>query len=270
VGLFDRPAGADCLEALRKKPAVPGLEPWQWASGEARSDAIFELREAGLLLREDEQAARSIDAHPLAREWYGQNFRRENEAGFKAAHSRLYDHLRRTTREGDPPKDIAALEPLFQAVVHGCKAERHEETLKNVYVNRLCRRQTDGSVAFHAHNTLGAFGPRLAALAWFFDRPFDTPHGGLNAECKKWVLGNAGSFLGVLGRLSEARDAQRAVLEMLTLAKDWHNAAIIAGNFAAVDLALGEITAAIRDAGLGVDFANRLEWISPIEVHTII
>jgi hypothetical protein len=102
IGLFDRPASVDCLEALRRPPALPGLEAWQEALRDARSEAIFELREAGLLLHEDEQAPDALDAHPLAREWFGEKFKRENEAGFEAAHGRLYEHLRDATEEGRP------------------------------------------------------------------------------------------------------------------------------------------------------------------------
>ncbi len=223
VGLFDRPASGDCLKALRKPPALPELEAWKEAASDARSEAIFELRQAGLLLREDEQAPEALDAHPLAREWFGEKFKREHEAGFKAAHGRLYEHLRDTTEEGDPPKDVARLEPLFQAIVHGCKAGRQQETLADVYQDRICRRRADGSSTFHAQNTLGAIGPCLAALAWFFDKPFETPHAGLKAADRSWVLGEAALNLGVLGRLSEARDAQRAVLEMAIAAENWRH-----------------------------------------------
>jgi hypothetical protein len=257
IGLFDRPASADCLQALRKKPALPGLEAWQAADTDARSDAISELREAGLLLREDERAPDSLDAHPLAREWFGDKFRRENEAGFKAAHSRLYDHLRRTTREGDPPRDVAALEPLFQAIAHGCKAGRQQETLDDIYVKRICRRRQDGQIAFHAEKSLGAIGPCLAALAWFFDRPFEIPNAGLKPEDRSTALANAASFLGYLGRLSDARKVQGGVLEIFGAAEEWGNAAISASNLAETELALGDIAAAIDNSARGVDFADK-------------
>ncbi|MGA9598839.1 MAG: TIR domain-containing protein [Methylocystis sp.] len=257
IGLFDRPASGDCLEALRRPPAPPGLEAWQQASHDARSEAIFELREAGLLLRADEHAPDSLDAHPLAREWYGERFRSENEAGFKAAHSRLYDHLRRTTREGDPPKDVAALEPLFQTIAHGCKAGRQQKTLADVYKNRICRRRPDGRLVFHAQDALGAIGPCLAALAWFFDKPFETPHAGLNAEDRSWVLGEAARFLGYLGRLGEARDTQRASLELAVTAQDWANATRRAVNLVEAEWTLGDIATAIVDAERGANFADK-------------
>ena len=199
----------DCLEALRQsRRRCRDSRRGRRLTSDARSEAIFELREAGLLLREDEHAPDSLDAHPLAREWFGEKFKRENEAGFKAAHSRLYEHLRDTTEEGDPPKDVAALEPLFQAIAHGCKAGRQQETLADVYQHRICRRRPDGRLAFHAENTLGAIGPCLAALAWFFDKPFETPHAGLNGG--RPILGSRRG--GAFSRLSWSfgRGARRA------------------------------------------------------------
>lgn len=256
VGLFDRPASADCLEALRQPPALAGLEAWQAANSHARADAIFELREAGLLAAEDVQAPDALDAHPLAREWFGGKLKQESEVGWKAAHGRLYEHLRDTTEEGDDP-DMTALEPLFQAIPHGCKAGRQEETLSDVYKNRICRRGSDGDLAFHAQNRLGAIGPGLAAIAWFFDSPFETPHLGLTEADRSWVLNHAAYHLGTLGRLGEARGAHRASVEMAVASEDWRNAAIGASTLSGAELALGEIVAAAGSAARAVELADR-------------
>ncbi len=256
IGLFDRPASGECLEALRREPALPGLEAWQTADGDACADAIFELREAGLLLREDEQAPATLDAHPLAREWYGEKFKRENEAGFEAAHGRVYEHLRDTTKEGDPPEDIAALGPLFQAIAHGCKARRQQETLEDVYIGRICRRRADGHFGSHAQDRLGAIGPSLAALAWFFDKPFETPHVGLTAEARALVLSSAAICLGLLGRLGEARGPLYAALEMFVAAKSWPSAADAAGKLCVGELAFGDTAAATSCGARSVGFAD--------------
>ena len=96
VGLFDRPASGDCLAALRARPAISGLtdalvglKDDQWRRAVAR------LREARLLAPADPSDPEALDAHPLVREWFGERLRQANEAAWKAAHSRLYDHLRR-------------------------------------------------------------------------------------------------------------------------------------------------------------------------------
>src|SRR5215203_3155089 len=122
VGLFDRPASEDCVRALRKKPPIKGLtdEIIELNEG-AWQRAIARLREVRLLAPQDPSAPETLDTHPLVREWFGERLRQTVESAWKAAHSRLYDHLRRTTNEGNSPT-LEALAPLYQAAVHACQA----------------------------------------------------------------------------------------------------------------------------------------------------
>jgi hypothetical protein len=97
VGLFDRPANADCLAALRAKPGIPGLtdalvdlSDHQWHRAVAR------LREVRLLAPVDPSDPNALDAHPLVREWFGDRLKQTNEPAWKEAHSRLYDFLGKT------------------------------------------------------------------------------------------------------------------------------------------------------------------------------
>jgi hypothetical protein len=161
VGLFDRPASGDCLKALRAKPAIEGftdaivgLDDGAWRR------AVTRLREVRLLSPPDPKAPEALDAHPLAREWFGERLRQTNEAAWKAAHSRLYDHLRRTTREGKAPT-LADLTPLYQAIAHGCRAGRHQEALNEIYKGRLGRWLPNGDLEFYASFRLGAYGSNL-------------------------------------------------------------------------------------------------------------
>ena len=145
VGLFDRPASGDCLKALRAKPAIPGLtDALVGLSDDQWRRAVARLREARLLAPVDPSDPEALDAHPLVREWFGERLRQTNEAAWKAAHSRLYDHLRDTTHEGKTPT-LADLAPLYHAIAHGCRAGRYQEALDEVYVNRICRRLPDGA-----------------------------------------------------------------------------------------------------------------------------
>ena len=149
VGLFDRPASADCLQALREKPAIEGLTDAivgiDEANGVVRSPACAR---SGCCRRRKERArgARcpSAGARMVRRE-----LTEKNETAWRAAHSRLYDHLRDTTKEGDRPT-LEQLAPLYQAIAHGCRAGRHQEALDDIYVDRICRRRPDGDIEFYA------------------------------------------------------------------------------------------------------------------------
>ena len=255
VGLFDRPAKADCLEALRQRPEIAGLEAWQKADRDSRADATHELRQVGLLTEADVETPDALDAHPLAREWFGDKLKQENEAAWKAAHSRLYDHLRRSTREGNTP-DLPRLEPLFQAISHGCKAGRQRDTLAQIYVHRICRHFPSGILRFYAQHKLGAISQCLAALVWFFDRPFETPHLGLTREASYWVLAEVARLFGYLGQLEEALHASKRSLEIALSGGFMEDASRIASNLTEVELARGDITAAISSAAKAVELAD--------------
>ena len=148
VGLFDRPASGDCLKALRAKPAIRGLtDGLVGLRNEQWRRAVVRLRVVRLLSPVDPSDSNAVDAHPLVREWFGERLRLTDEAAWKAAHSRLYDHLRKTTREGSAPT-LAKLAPLYHAIAHGCRAGRQQEALEEVYRDRICRQLPDGESNF--------------------------------------------------------------------------------------------------------------------------
>jgi hypothetical protein len=257
VGLFDRPASADCLKALRAKPAIRGLtDGLVGLSDEQWRRNIARLREVRLLSPVDPADPDALDAHPLVREWFGDRLKATNEAAWKAAHSRLFDHLRRTTREGSAPT-LADLAPLYHAIAHGCRAGRYEEALMQVYVNRICRRGSDGHIEFYPVYKLGAVGSSLAAISWFFDRPYDVAAGGLSPGNQAWVVVEASVGLRTQGRIQEALPAMRMGLQMEEAAEVWANAQISASNLSETELLFGDIAAAIASAKRAVTLAER-------------
>ena len=257
VGLFDRPASGDCLAALRANPAIPGLtETLIGLKEEQWRRAVARLRQARLLSPADPSDLEALDAHPLVREWFGERLRQANEAAWKAAHSRLYDHLRRTTYEGKAPK-IPDLAPLYHAVAHGCRAGRQPEALEKIYKNRICRRFADGHLEFYSRK-LGAIGSNLAAISWFFDRPFETPAAALTPPDRAWVLGQASYGLRAQGRLKEALPAMRATLEMDKAVRSLGNEAISALQLGQTELLFGEVAAAVSTTEYSIALADRV------------
>jgi hypothetical protein len=221
VGLFDRPASGDCLKALRKKPPIPGLTDAIVDLNEVRwRHAVARLREARLLAPADPSDSDALDAHALVREWFGERLRQTNEASWKAAHSRLYDHLRKTTHESSTPT-LAGLAPLYHAIAHGCQAGRQREALEKVFNNRICRWRQDGELEFYASFKLGATGSDLAAVSWFFDRRYEAPSVALAPLDRARVLNVTGFTLRAQGRLQEALSSMRAALLLWEATGDW-------------------------------------------------
>jgi tetratricopeptide (TPR) repeat protein len=257
IGLFDRPASGDCLSALRRKPAIPRLTDAIVDLDEgAWQRAIARLRDVRLLAPQDPSTPDALDAHPLVREWFGQRLERTGPEVWRVAHGRLYEHLRDTTQEGETPT-LEDLAPLYQAIPHGCRADRHEEALEEVYKNRICRREANAQIEFYATKKLGAFGSDLAAISWFFDKPYKMPVATLKAMGQAWVLSVAAFCLVPLGRSVEALPAIRAGLRMDEEAKNWANAAIATSNLSNTELLLGEVAAAVATAEQSVSYADQ-------------
>jgi len=257
VGLFDRPASADCLAALRKPPAIGGLTDAIVGLDDADwRRAVARLRNVRLLDPEDPSAPDALDAHPLVREWFGERLKATHESAWKAAHGRLFEHLRDTTKEGRKPT-LEDLAPLYQAIAHGCRAGRHQEALDKIYVGRICRRERDGNIEYYARAKLGAIGSDLAAISWFFDKPYAVPVAALTPPDQSWVLGVAAFGLRAQARFAEALPADRAGLRLYKDAHDWQNAAISASNLSAAERLAGEVASAVATAEQSIALADR-------------
>ena len=196
------------------------------------------------------EATDELDAHPLVREYFGQQLQRDLPEAWRAAHNRLYEHLTRTTP--DLPDTLADLTPLFAAVAHGCAAGRQQEAFNEVYVRRILR----GDVLFSVKK-LGALGADLAALQNLFATPWCEPLTDLTADVQSNVLIAAGYHLRAMGRLPEAIQPTQASLAMNISREDWKSAADSAGNLSELHLALGELPKARTAAQQSVELADR-------------
>ena len=251
LGLFDRPAAADLLAVLRRPPAIPGLTDAIAGLGDAAWNlAVTRLAACGLVLPGEGGA---LDAHPLVRDHFGRRLREGNPAAWKAAHGRLFDHLVETTERW--PDTLEGLQPLYQAVVHGCQAGRYEEAGAGVYRDRILR--GTGSGGNYSTFKLGAIGADLGAVACFFDPPWSCVAPALSTADRAWLLNEAAFSLRALGRLTEALEPMRAGLRMWVDQEIWKSAAIIASNLSELELTLGDVAGALRDAERSVAFADR-------------
>ena len=252
VGLFDRPAEAGAVAALRAPPAIPALTDGLDDLIEADwRRALARLRRAGLVAKEDPAAKGALDAHPLVREHFAARLRRDHEDAWRAGNDRLFDYYRGPGCAAELPDTIAAMAPLFAAVSHGCAAGRHQEALDEVYHRRIWRGDEGFSI-----KKLGAVGADLAALSGFFEAPWKTPVSTLGVEAGASVLNAAGFDLRALGRLAEAAGPFHAGLEAHIARTDWPNAARAAGNLSELHLAMGGIEAAVDVARQGVAHAD--------------
>jgi hypothetical protein len=162
LGLFDRPADENALEAVLKPPAIKNLtEPLAGLNRIEWRPILGRLR-ARLLTPEGQRNPGYLDAHPLVREYFGEQLRSERIEAWKEANRRLYRHYR--TVAPKLPDNFREMEPLFFAVICGCNAGLFRAALHEVYIPRIQRGD-----AYFAANVLSARGALLAVLAHFFE-----------------------------------------------------------------------------------------------------
>ena len=249
LALFDRPADAEAIAALRAEPAIPELNEPLVGIGERRwQSALTHLRDCGLLAS-PEDADGGLDAHPLVRSCFGDRLRRLHPQAWRAGHKRLYDHFCQAAPER--PGTLAEMMPLWAAVIHGCRAGKHKAAYDEVYRPRI-RRENE---AYQLHK-LGAFSADLTALAGFFTRTWDQPAPGLTEGNRAWLLNTAGFELRALGRLAEAVGPMRAGLDNYIAQENWKHAAKVAGNLSELLLTLGEVPQAVTTAEESVELAD--------------
>lgn len=254
MGLFDRPADAGCLTALRREPISDLTEPLAGLPDEDWEFCLTGLESARLLTvnRDIAGALLSLDAHPLLREYFARQLRDHHPAAWRAGHRRLYEHL--TTTTPPRPDTLVGLQPLYQAVAHGCMAGLHQKACDDVYFARILR----GTGADGAYSTkkLGAISADLGAVASFFQTPWKTLSPNLSPAGQSWLLNEAAYSLHALGRLTEAVEPMRAGLQMDIATKAWKNAAISAGNLSELELTRGAIPEAVDAARESVKYAD--------------
>jgi hypothetical protein len=184
------------------------------------------------------------------REHFGARLRAERPEAWQVGHLQLYEHLKEQAPHR--PDTLDEMAPLFQAVHHGCQAERRQEVLDEVYIDRIVRK----SEAYLVHK-LGPFGADLGLVASFFDPPLERPAADLIEPARAYLLNQAAFRLRALGRLGESMAPMRVGLKMLVEQQDWEQAAISASNLSGLKLTSGEVAAAVAAGEASVEHADR-------------
>lgn len=255
LGLFDRPATADCLAALWNGDEIKELTGPLINIGEAQRNLTLKRLEDAHLIRVNREKGSgkliSLDTHPLMREYFAERVRKELPDAWQAAHRRLYEYLRDNTNEGEHPT-LEDLKPLYQAITHGCQAGLQQEATYEIYWARIARSWQED----YSKKKLGALGADLAAYANFFESPWSKPSQHLDERDQMILLNNAAYVLRGLGRLGEASDPLRAGLGAAVRLGDWLEASKYANNLSELQLASGDIAQAIDSAEQSVPNAD--------------
>lgn len=251
LGFFDRPAQPGSLAALRAAPAIEHLtEALVNISDRQWQITLKHLQECRLILPAPADAP--LDAHPLVREYLARRLQHDQPDAWREGHRRIYQQLKDSAPH--QPDDLDGLQPLYQAMAHGCKAGLHQAVCDELYFNRILR--GGGPGGFYSVKMLGASGADLAAMACFFDEAWHQASSQLSEADRGWVLGEAADRLRAVGRLEEALAPMRSSAEMAEAEQDWQNAAIGFGNLSELRMTLGQLPGAVQDARQAVAYAD--------------
>ncbi|HYY30024.1 MAG TPA: hypothetical protein VE860_18920, partial [Chthoniobacterales bacterium] len=179
-----------------KPPSIPGLtELLSELNAAEQRTIVARLRRARLLAPEDPHEPSHLDAHPLVREYFGEQLRSQRTAAWKECNRRLFYHYQSLAPQ--LPESFRDMEPLVLAVICGCNASLYHEALNKVYIPRIQRGET-----FFAARVLGARETLLLILAHFFEQgrwSFPLKMGAegqsLTAEDQLFILMQAGFYL---------------------------------------------------------------------------
>lgn len=203
MGLFDRPAEAGAIQALRST-SIPGLTD---SLKELGSDDWIELkrllRDNGLLLAENTFSMGDLDAHPLVREYFGDSLRKQKKSAWLNGHRCLCSYLAANTEQH--PDEATSMARVYSAVNHGCSAADYCHSFDSLLRRRAWRLDDkDERQWWYATRRLGMAGDDLVALSQFYTKKFSEldPSLGLGNEIE--ILSNTGVRMRSLGRLEES------------------------------------------------------------------
>lgn len=162
MGLFDRPASAHAIQALRAFPIQDLTEHIGHLTEEEFHRVVSRLRRVGLLAERDPHCPDALDAHPLVRQFFREQLQKSFIPAWRQGNECLFNHFKNWGKQY--PGTLSEMEVLFQAVVFGCKAGLHRQALHEIYFPRIMRGRE-----YYAADVLGARGTLLSVLSHFFE-----------------------------------------------------------------------------------------------------
>ncbi len=259
MGLFDRPAATAFLYALLQPPVIPGLsEPLIGLSEADWEFCLTGLEETNLITvnRDEDDSIISIDTHPHIREYFAMRLSADFRSGWVKGHKRIYSYICNTVSDRIVKPSLEDIQPLYQAVVHGCNAELHVDVYLNLLRKRVFRCE---SLFTYSCVSLGAVDSDLAALSHFFDEDFKNINKALSPRIEGEILLMAGFLYSISGRLAQGIKLLQASVEHKNPRRDSGFATQATGVLSTYELLAGYITKAIEDAGDSNRIADDLD-----------
>jgi tetratricopeptide (TPR) repeat protein len=254
LGLFDGPAGAGAISALRAGPPIPGLtdalqklDDGEWAA------LLTRLRELQVLTGEDNPWPCDLDCHPEVRAYFARRLRDLPAASREEGQRCLYQHYAEAA-------DAGSVNDLYLAVHHGCEAGRHAEVF-----DELVWKKMNSGFAFSRLNGHGAGTRDLRLLRQFLSEWGESGPGadrGVGRLTRPRFFLWAGTVEFILGQVGEAvafTGRARAVFQGIKdkKAEDWLGVCFSTAYLGWFLAAQGKLEGALRLFEEAIGYADR-------------
>ena len=243
MGLFDRPVAHTTVQYLRDKKIENLTDQlnedidWQYALDDLEAQQLI-----------NSQDNKSIDTHPLIRDYFGRKFKQNFSVIWREAHCLLYQYYNYELKPRiELPENLTDMNPLFLAVSHACQGGMYKDALDQVHAPRIQREEAN-----FIGNVLCAHGANLAVLSNFFERCWDKPAPSLEIRDRAVLSSWSGFALRALGRL---REAVKPIQKAIVLRRKENNpigVAINSNNLSELWVFIGNLNKAFKHAEISL------------------
>lgn len=201
VGFFDRAISFEVINVLKNKPLIENInDNLIEVSERDRKYALDNLKKLHLISSNE----KILDTHPLVREYFSKYIFDEYKDSYIKGHYRLYKYYEELP-EKEFPDTIEEMEPLFQAIYHGCKALKYDEVYYNIYFKRINR-----EFMIYLVNNLSSNDKVLQVLANFYKIKYSEFYKGLSINLKSEITAHVAYALHTHGKVSQSLNLFRS------------------------------------------------------------
>lgn len=252
LGLFDRPVEWEAIEAVASPPPIENefAELRQAPYSEVKRALAYLERLNLLWYSNSESETVTLDCHPIIRHHFRAALLESGQGTWRECNRRLMSYFEQLGRD-IRPTSLAAMRPLFQAIVFGCKAGEHVAMLRRIFKEKIARGRNFTIVK------LGGFVEGVEVFGSFFDKCWTTPKHGFTSEEQYYLFDAAGFGLRGLGRLQEAAIPIEQAVKISMRNRQWRNASQASSNLSKVHINLGCLWRALASAKRSVRLARR-------------
>ncbi len=232
LGIFDRGISLTDLKSLAAygqtheltRNLFPlSLDDWSYA--------FDRLKRAKIAFTEKRGSDIILEAHPLVRDFLADYLASEREDLWQSGNELIFKYFEFVALPN--PTNMVDLEPLFRAVIHGCRAGLYKEAYK-VYFERIKR----GQVSIFAE---GSHHADQNCIRSFFREPWTEPVKCLENDAKFYLLTSAAVNLIYLGEIRDAISPCMVSINWYLENEMWIPAANAAGPLASMLIASGNL-----------------------------